>query len=112
MGYDSIEVDKLRFRRVNQHCSSPREMQDTMQNYAAVFPFSRELGIGWVEIDKVVEKFNVSITDKSLVWNTDLWRAWKRNFARLCSTTMQAPQHGKSGAHSREDFPTAMTRTG
>jgi succinate dehydrogenase/fumarate reductase flavoprotein subunit len=86
-------------------------MQDTMQNYAAVFRSPRAWH-GWVEMSKVVEKFNVSITDKSLVWNTDLVEAWKRNLLACAVPPCTVPQHGKSGAHSREDFPTAMTRTG
>jgi succinate dehydrogenase/fumarate reductase flavoprotein subunit len=59
IGYDSIEdLTSFCFGELNT-AQVRAEMQDTMQNYAAVFLFGRELGVGWVEIDKVVEKFNV-----------------------------------------------------
>ena len=50
-----------------------RDMQRVMQNNAAVFRTQSTLEEGVKLIDKCVVKFgDVKVTDRSLVWNTDL----------------------------------------
>jgi succinate dehydrogenase/fumarate reductase flavoprotein subunit len=44
-----------------------------MQDHAAVYRTSESPAQGKVKMDEVVQQFNdVKVTDKSLVWNTDL----------------------------------------
>merc|ERR1719194_311040 len=51
-------------------------LQRTMQKYAPVYRNSEDMKIGCVEVAKVMKKYkDVTVEDKSLIWNTDLIEA-------------------------------------
>mmetsp|Transcript_17956 Transcript_17956/g.34058 ORF Transcript_17956/g.34058 Transcript_17956/m.34058 type:complete len:618 (-) Transcript_17956:243-2096(-) len=85
------------------------EMQRTMQNNAAVFRTQESLDQGVKEIDEVVNRFHsdVKVSDKSLVWNTDLIETLELdNLLTQARQTMYSANRRKEsrGAHAREDF--------
>merc|ERR1719231_530551 len=67
-------LDKLRFANGTRTTAEIRgEMQQTMQKHAAVYRTDKLLTEGKNKIDDIVTTIrDVKITDRSLVWNTDL----------------------------------------
>jgi succinate dehydrogenase / fumarate reductase flavoprotein subunit len=85
------------------------EMQRTMQKHAAVFRDTELLSEGKTKIDAVFAKLaDVSVTDRSLIWNTDLIETLELdNMLPQAVVTMHAAANRKEsrGAHMHEDFP-------
>ena len=102
--------DKLRNASGNIKTSELRlSMQKTMQAKCAVFRTEKTLKEGVNEIRKPFEGMkNISVKDKSLIFNTDLVETLEfDNLIRQAITTMESAYHRKEsrGAHAREDFP-------
>lgn len=103
------EVDKLRYATGHVPTAELRlEMQKTMQNDAAVYRTQASLEAGKHQIDQVVPKFqDIQVTDRSLIWNTDLIETFElKNLLACAASTMHAAEARKEsrGAHAREDF--------
>ncbi|KAI8473757.1 MAG: succinate dehydrogenase subunit A [Monoraphidium minutum] len=85
-----------------------RDMQKVMQNNAAVFRTQESLEEGCALIDETVASFaDVKVSDRSLVWNTDLVETLELdNLLTNAAVTMHSAEQRKEsrGAHAREDF--------
>ena len=85
------------------------DMQKTMQRHAAVFRTGESLKQGTDKIMKVLERFSdVSVSDRSLIWNTDLVETFELSNLLLQSvaTIVSALNRTESrGAHARDDYP-------
>ena len=110
-GQDSVaRIDRLRNADGSRSTAEIRlEMQKTMQNHAAVFRTGETLAEG---VDLLRETFasmrDIRVTDKSLVWNTDLIETLELENLMLnaVATIESAANRLESrGAHAREDYP-------
>ncbi|MDB5718017.1 MAG: succinate dehydrogenase flavoprotein subunit, partial [Sphingomonas bacterium] len=85
------------------------EMQRTMQSDCAVFRTTETLREGMGKIDQVNARLaDVGITDRSLIWNTDLVETLELdNMLPQAVVTMHsaANRHESRGAHMHEDHP-------
>eukprot|EP00971_Amphidinium_carterae_P034658 682228-Amphidinium_carterae.1 len=86
-----------------------RELQVMMQSLAPVYRNSKDLAKGKQDIQEIMKKYkDVGITDRSLVWNTDLIETLElENLINQASQLMYAAEARKEsrGAHAQEDFP-------
>ena len=84
------------------------EMQKTMQKYASVFRTEKSLKEGIQKINKVCSLFeDIGISDRSMIWNSDLVEALELDNLRLQSlvTIVSALNRQETrGAHAREDY--------
>jgi succinate dehydrogenase / fumarate reductase flavoprotein subunit len=85
------------------------EMQQAMQKHAAVFRDNALLAEGVEVLAKVNKRLtDVAVSDRSLVWNTDLIETLELdNLMAQAVCTMESANARKEsrGAHAHEDFP-------
>ena len=116
-GADAVErVDKIRHSKGTTPTAMLRSrMQKVMQNHAAVFREQESLAEGCTLIDQIADEMsNLKLTDRSLVWNTDLIEALElHNLMPNAQSTMHSAEQRKEsrGAHAREDFPDRLDDT-
>ncbi len=84
-------------------------MQKTMQKHCAVFRDNALLDEGVTMMDDIYASFaDVGVTDRSLIWNTDLIETLELdNLLAQAMVTIRSAQNRKEsrGAHVNEDFP-------
>ena len=101
--------DRLRFANGALPTAVIRErMQKTMQEDAAVFRTQESLESGCRRISAIWSELpDVKVTDRSLIWNSDLVETLElENLMANAITTVYSAEARKEsrGAHAREDF--------
>lgn len=85
------------------------EMQKTMQKYAAVFRKKETLQEGCNKMSEIFNTFkNISIQDRSLIWNSDLVEAFELQnllYQAVATINPALKREESRGAHARDDFP-------
>ena len=103
-------LDRLRNAAGKRRTAEIRlDMQRVMQEHAAVFRTGPVLREGIERLAAVFESFNdVSVSDRSLIWNTDLVETLElENLLLQALATIHSADNRREtrGAHAREDYP-------
>jgi succinate dehydrogenase / fumarate reductase, flavoprotein subunit len=103
-------LDKFRHAKGARRTADVRlDMQRVMQSDAAVFRTGETLNDGKRKLADVFASFgDVQVTDRSMVWNTDLIETLELdNLLGQAVATMHSAENRKEsrGAQAREDFP-------
>jgi len=103
-------VDELRHAKGSSGTAEIRlAMQRAMQNHAAVFRTGESLQEGIDLLEPIFASFSdVSVTDRSLIWNTDLIETMElENLLLQAMATIKSALHRTEsrGAQAREDYP-------
>lgn len=103
-------VDRLRNAKGSESTAKIRlAMQRTMQNHAAVFRTGESLQEGIDLLEPIFASFaDVSVADRSLIWNTDLVETIELEnlLLQAMGTIKSAAYRTESrGAQAREDYP-------
>ncbi len=110
-GQDSVaRIDRFRNADGSRPTAEIRlEMQKVMQSHAAVFRSGEVLDEGVELLRKTYASFaDVAVTDRSLVWNTDLVETLElENLLLNATATIESAANRleSRGAHAREDYP-------
>jgi succinate dehydrogenase / fumarate reductase, flavoprotein subunit len=85
------------------------DMQRTMQSHAAVFRNSKTLADGVKQMHRVWHGLeDMSVSDRSLIWNSDLMEALELHNLMGCAMTTMAGANARTesrGAHAHDDYP-------
>lgn len=103
-------LDRLRFSSGKLKASEIRKrMQKAMQDHCTVFRTQEHLQAGLKEIQSTVDSLKfIGLTDKSLIWNSDLVEALElENLLPQCVVTLESAlaRHESRGGHARDDYP-------
>jgi len=108
--YSLDRFDRARHAKGGTRVADLRlDMQRTMQSHAAVFRDSATLADGVKEMQRVWHGMeDMSVSDRSLIWNSDLVEALElQNLMGCAMTTMVGAdaRHESRGAHAHDDYP-------
>ncbi|MBO9714004.1 succinate dehydrogenase flavoprotein subunit [Sphingomonas sp.] len=118
-GSEEMALTRLDFFR-NANKTEPtaeirKDMQKTMQKHCAVFRDSALLTEGYQHMKSVYAAMrDVKVTDRSLIWNTDLVETLELdNLLGQAMVTIASAENRKEsrGAHMHEDFPERDDKT-
>jgi len=102
--------DKIKNSAGDIKTSELREkMQRTMQRYAPVYRDEKNLKAGIEAMQDIFSSFkHISVSDRSLIWNTDLVETLELNnllYQSLATLYSAYNRKESRGSHAREDYP-------